>query len=274
MGENCILFSGFLNVRVITSNFSINGFLHKFSPMSLILVILLLSLVLVVNLTLVSDVNAGEKSALSNPTLEKGGRGDFVNNFRTYQSAVRDGKVAFNKKDYQKAAAHYSRAIELSPYEANLYYDRGVALYKTGKAKEAIEDFDKVLVMDSRRGSAYVYRGLCREITGDYIEALKDYTSALGMNPGDASVHNNLAWLYSTAKDEKIQDRAKALEHAKKAAEISNERNAEILDTLARAYFINGMVREAVEAEKKGLQLSPGNKQFKDNLKIYKEGSK
>jgi tetratricopeptide (TPR) repeat protein len=125
--------------------------------------------------------------------------------------------------------------------------------------------------MDSRRYSAYVYRGLCMEKTGEYIEALKDFTSALGMNPKDAGIHNNLAWLYATAKDEKVRDNAKALEHAKKAAEISSERNAEILDTLARAYFINGMNKEAVEAEQKAVKLSSSNEQFKSNLKSYEK---
>jgi hypothetical protein len=40
--------------------------------------------------------------------------------------------------------------------------------------------------------------------------------------------------------DESFRDKTKALEHAKKAALAIKERNAEILDTLARACFING----------------------------------
>lgn len=142
----------------------------------------------------------------------------------------------------------------------------------SGKAKEAIDDFNKVLVMDSRRYSAYVYRGLCREKIGAYAKALEDYTSALGMNPKDANIHNNLAWVYATDKDEKVQDNAKALEHAKKAAELSNERNAEILDTLASAYFINANVKEAVETERKAIKLEPDNEGVKKNLKNYEKG--
>ena len=49
---------------------------------------------------------------------------------------------------------------------------------------------------------------------GDQEGALKDYNTALGLNPRDPSVHNNLAWLYATAKDEKLQDKVKALEHS------------------------------------------------------------
>jgi tetratricopeptide (TPR) repeat protein len=196
---------------------------------------------------------------------------DFAEKYRNYKTHTREGKAAFNKKDYEKAISHYSNAIRLSPFETTFYNDRGISYYRLEKYKEAIQDFSKVLVIDSRRYSAYVYRGLCHEKSGNYINALKDYTSALGMKPKDASVHNNLAWLYATAKDKQVQDKEKALEHAKKAAMYSNEESAEILDTLARAYFINGEVTDAIEAEKKTLKIEPNNEKFKENLKIYEE---
>ena len=116
-----------------------------------------------------------------------------------------------------------------------------------------------------------MYRGLCRMNSGEYREALRDFKSALKQRPKDASIHNNLAWLYATAKDEKFRDKIKALEHARKAAELSKERNAEILDTLARAYFINGKLKEAIETEKKALKLEPGNEKFKAKLEEYKK---
>ena len=62
-----------------------------------------------------------------------------------------------------------------------------------------------------------------------------------------------------------------ALEHAKKAAELSKEKNAEILDTLARAYFMNGMLKESIDAENKALKLEPYNDEFKGKLKEYEK---
>jgi len=273
------LFFYFLNGLSYAVYYLFMGLLRKISLKIFSPFISLSILLLITNLTFIPHAFAGERTEPSTPALEnsnrshetrpEGDRGDFAKEFHSYQSAVRAGKSAFNKKDYTTAVANYSKAIERSPFEVDLYHDRGVAHYKSGKAQDAVEDFNKVLVMDSRRYSAYVYRGLCHEKSGNYISALKDYTSALGMNPKDAGIHNNLAWLYATAKDEKIQDKAKALEHAKKAAELSNERNAEILDTLARAYFFNGMHKEAVDAEEKAIKLEAGNEGFKENLKEY-----
>jgi Flp pilus assembly protein TadD len=164
--------------------------------------------------------------------------GEFVERYSAYQGYVQSGLASLEKKDYASAITNYSRAIEMSLFEASHYFNRGIAFYRLGKEKEAREDFNKVIILDPKGSSAYVYRGLCRMKGGEYKDALNDYNRALKLNPKDASVHNNLAWLYAIAKDEKFQDKGKALEHARKAAELSNERNAEILDTLARAYFI------------------------------------
>lgn len=199
---------------------------------------------------------------------------DFQEQFKAYQAEVNSGKAALDKKEYESAIKHYSKAIEMSPFEAMQYFNRGIALYKLGKVMEAEEDFDKALILDPRLVAAYTYRGLVRMKGGDQEGALKDYTTSLGLNPRDPSVHNNLAWLYATAKDEKLQDKVKALEHAVRAVEMTKEKNAEVLDTLARVYFINGKKAEAVETEKKAIELEPENKAFKENLAFYERESK
>jgi tetratricopeptide (TPR) repeat protein len=235
----------------------VKRFLYSLPYVNPLIFVSLASFFIISSTSFISSVYAGD---------------EFAGEYRAYQTHAREGKAAFHKKNYQTAIIHYSRAIELSPFEVDSYYKRGIALYKSGKEQEAIEDFNKVLTMDSRSISSYVYRGLCREKIGEYVEALKDYTSALSINPKDANIHNNLAWLYATAMDEKVQDKVKALEHAKKAAELSNEKKADILDTLARAYLMNEMNKEAIEAEKKALKIEPNNKRFQKNLRVYEEG--
>jgi tetratricopeptide (TPR) repeat protein len=207
------------------------------------------------------------------PPSEVCGQNTFAEKYRVYQTSIREAKTALDKKDYQKAVELYSKALEMSPFEALNYYNRGIALYRLGREREAIDDFDRVLILDPRISTAYIYRGLCRMKSGEYQGALSDYQKALEFNPKDASLHNNLAWLYATAKDEKVRDKIKALEHAVKAAEMSNEKNAEILDTLARVYFINGKIRDAVETEKKALKLEPNNEKFKENLREYEKAT-
>jgi tetratricopeptide (TPR) repeat protein len=83
---------------------------------------------------------------------------------------------------------------------------------------------------------------------------------------------NKIARMYVSVPE--LRDGQKALEWVLKAVELSKEKNAELLDTLARAYFINGKVREAVETERKALQLEPDSLEFKDNLKAYEKSAR
>jgi len=128
---------------------------------------------------------------------------DFSEKHRAYQNDVSAGRTALDKKDYESAIKYFTNAISVSPFEGSNYYDRGVAHYKSGNDKEGVGDFNKALIIDNRRIGAYVYRGLCKERSGQYADALKDYNAAISMNPKDANVHNNLAWLFATAKDER-----------------------------------------------------------------------
>jgi len=196
---------------------------------------------------------------------------EFAEQYKAYQQYMKSASAAFQKKDYASAITNYSKVIEMSPFEVSNYYNRGIAYFKSGKEKEAEGDFGRVIIMDPRMSSAYVYRGLCRQKLQKYNDALNDYTKALELQPNDAAIHNNIAYLYVSANDESFRNKVKALEHAKKAAELSNEKNAEILDTLARAYFINGEVKEAIEMENRAIKLEPYNDEFKGRLKEYEK---
>jgi tetratricopeptide (TPR) repeat protein len=196
---------------------------------------------------------------------------EFAEKYKAYQQYIKSGQSALQKKDYPAAITNYSKAIEMSPFEINNYYNRGITYFKSGKEKEAETDFDRVIVMDPRMSSAYVYRGLCREKLEKFNDALNDYTKALKLKPNDAAIHNNMAYLYISAQDENFRDQTKALAHAQKAAELSKEKNAEILDTLANAYFVNGQSKEAVDAENKALKLEPYNDEFTGKLREYEK---
>jgi tetratricopeptide (TPR) repeat protein len=128
-----------------------------------------------------------------------------------------------------------------------------------------------VLLLDSRWQPAYLYRGLAHLNRGEYQQALSDDTAALNLKSDDPTAHNNLAWLYATAKDEKIRNKDKALEHAKQAAMLSHEGNTEILDTLATAYAINGKLQEALATEHKAVQRDPNDQEFKAHLAAYQD---
>lgn len=93
-----------------------------------------------------------------------------------------------------------------------------------------------------------------------YQEAILAYEKSLLLNPDNAEVLNNLAWLLLTADDHSIHNRTAALRLAKRA--VVQLPAPHILDTLALAYFANGRIELAIQAEKRAFALDPENRTY------------
>jgi tetratricopeptide (TPR) repeat protein len=92
---------------------------------------------------------------------------------------------------------------------------------------------------------------------GKYREAAKTYERIIRLDPNSSMALNNLAWLLATAEDEAMRDHKRALALAKRAVDL--ERSAMYLDTLAEAYFVNGMTGEAIETIKEAIAVAEGD---------------
>ena len=88
-------------------------------------------------------------------------------------------------------------------------------------------------------------------------KAINAYDRALEINPMNPELSNNLAWLLLTAKDKSLRDPERALTLARTAVLLKEK--GFILDTLALAYFANGLVDEAMAVELKAIRLDPEN---------------
>ena len=93
-------------------------------------------------------------------------------------------------------------------------------------------------------------------------KAIEAYDKALALNPMNAELNNNLAWLLLTARDKSVRDPVRALTLARTAAMLKEE--GFILDTLATAFWANGLVEEALALEVKAGQIDP------DNIRYYR----
>ncbi|MGW8186208.1 MAG: M48 family metalloprotease [Desulfobacterales bacterium] len=96
--------------------------------------------------------------------------------------------------------------------------------------------------------------------TGNLNGVQQAYEASLKLNPENPHVLNNLAWLYATAEDPRIQNPARALDLAKAAAGLLEE--PQILDTLAECYFVNGQYAKALETARRALRLARENRTY------------
>jgi Zn-dependent protease with chaperone function len=95
----------------------------------------------------------------------------------------------------------------------------------------------------------------------DYDLAETALSESIKLEPKNAETLNNLAWLYATASERKFRKPQESLRLAKEAAQLQPTAS-HILDTLAEAYFINGMPSEALEVEETALSLASDRRDY------------
>lgn len=110
-------------------------------------------------------------------------------------------------------------------------------------------------------------RALWQRLIGDLMasrkmedQALAAYEKAMALDPGNPEILNNLAWLLLTAERLELRDPLTALTLARAAAAV--QPRGYILDTLATAYWANGLIDEAVHAERQAILADPAQRRF------------
>lgn len=180
-------------------------------------------------------------------------------------------KVVTGKHDIQALAAEAKKAKELEAQGSKLQND----LNKAAGAKDwdaAIKACDDMLALDVEQfGGAAVakFQILAMEVK-DTDRAYKWAKEAFeGPCKAAPELLNGLAWTI-VDPDSKIEkrDAELAVKISARAAELTKDQNASILDTLARAWFVKGDPAKAVEIQRKAVAL---DSRLGESLKEYEE---
>jgi TPR repeat protein len=130
--------------------------------------------------------------------------------------------------------------------------------------------------LDAEESLGELYNDGGQGVEKNEAEAIQWYRKAIEHKSASSSVFNALAWIFATSENPNHRDPVKALEYAKKAVELSEAKEAAILDTLAEAFFVNGQYDQAIEAEKKAIAVAreKDRASLKKTLEKYKEAKK
>jgi RNA polymerase sigma factor (sigma-70 family) len=117
-----------------------------------------------------------------------------------------------NRRADEKAAADYTRALEIDPRNVSARHNRAMVYRNLGNDEAAIadytviiagdQDFSRVVDRDKQVAMAHHYRGqLMQESRRDYIAAIADYTEALRLDPEIDMVLYRRGQTYQALKD-------------------------------------------------------------------------
>lgn len=165
-------------------------------------------------------------------------------------------------QSYQKLIKGYQEP-QVAVRLAALYFERN----KPGDRRQAID------MLEHAKASHPEYWEIYSTLTFIYLQeqheekAVEAGEKALTLNPYDAQTLNNLAWLYTTSKNEKIVNLGKAEAYAQKAVEYTRHLEPQYLDTLAEVYMRSRNVDRAAEVLKKAIDVKQGDgKYFESRL--------
>jgi tetratricopeptide (TPR) repeat protein len=116
------------------------------------------------------------------------------------------GQHYYEKDDYDRAIADFSKAIPLKPKWLQLAYgNRGNAYAMKNQDQDAIDSYDQAILIDSSYSAAYTGRGLIYEKMGLTERARSDYEAALNAK----SDFQDEKWAKDTARDhlDKLKDK-------------------------------------------------------------------
>jgi cytochrome c-type biogenesis protein CcmH/NrfG len=94
----------------------------------------------------------------------------------------------------------------------------------------------------------------------DLAKAVWAYENIIRLNPDDSMALNNLAWILATSDDPEWRDYSRAMDLAKRAVEV--EASPTFLDTLAEAYYVNGLYDRALDTIKQALDKATENRDY------------
>jgi thiol-disulfide isomerase/thioredoxin len=113
--------------------------------------------------------------------------------------------------------------------------------------------------------------------TDNKTAAYKLADEILGTDPENSQLYNSLAWAVATESDEKCRDLDWALKTSLKGNELDGGANAAVLDTVARIYYEQGNMKEAIAWQKKAVEHASGEgmgEEIRAMLTKYEEEAK
>jgi tetratricopeptide (TPR) repeat protein len=91
------------------------------------------------------------------------------------------------KENLNKAINEYTEAIQILPFEAIYYLNRGITYSKLKNHEKAIEDFSSAIHYgsDELKKEKFIFHLRGQEYTeiGDYEKAIDDFSESIRLNP-------------------------------------------------------------------------------------------
>jgi tetratricopeptide (TPR) repeat protein/predicted Ser/Thr protein kinase len=118
------------------------------------------------------------------------------------------GTVWLYKQNYEAARADLARAVKIQNQDGLAWNRLGLAEYRLGRLKPALESLTKATALLPKLPEAWANRGQVLADSGRFAQAIPDYAQALALNPKDGVTRWNraVAYLHVRKRAEALKD--------------------------------------------------------------------
>ena len=156
-------------------------------------------------------------------------------------------------RDFDAAIADFTEFLRHRPDDRDVRNRLGLAQWRRGDPNAALTVFDETVRLHPDDIAARLNRAMVFKSMRNYERAIAELRELLRQHPEYPKAHNNLAWYLATCPEDGLRDGKAALEHARKACELSGWSVPLYRNTLAGAYAEVGEFAEAVRRGKEAL---------------------
>src|SRR5262249_384513 len=180
------------------------------------------------------------------------------------------------KRDADKAIADLDVALQLEPARKVSLMARAGARQLKGEWAAAAADMERAAASAPEDLTIPPLLAYGQVKCGNWTGARATLQQLAARAPDDSCPHSGLADLYATCPDSRLRDGKKAVEHGRRACELSQWKNPDALNILAAAYAEAGDFASAIRWEKTALQDSVFNARMgteaQARLQLYEAG--
>jgi tetratricopeptide (TPR) repeat protein len=156
-------------------------------------------------------------------------------------------------KNWAEAEKQFDLAAKADPKSYSVQTAWGECLVLQGEIEEASQHFEKALRLEANSPEDQAQLGMDRALKKTGAESSAYYRVVLRLQPDRIDALNNFAWLLATDSNPEVRNGRLAIQHAKKACELTQFRVPQFLGTLGAAYAENGQFDHASETAEKAV---------------------
>jgi Flp pilus assembly protein TadD len=174
------------------------------------------------------------------------------------------------------AVAPFQRAVELQPQSAEAQHTLGVTLLQAGRVADAVAPLQRAVAIQPDFPEARYNLSNALVALGDPKGGADQLRELLRMRADWPPALTSLSWLEATDAGA-VRNPAEAVRLASRAADLSQRRDAHVLDVLAAAYAAAGRFRDAENSAEAGAALASQSDadlaaEIRSHLAVYRTG--